>query len=41
LRWDPQREQILGDEEADKLLRSISYRKPWDELLRDLVPTAL
>jgi predicted dehydrogenase len=41
LRWDPQREQIVGDEEADKLLRSISYRKPWDKLLRDLVPTAL
>lgn len=30
LRWDAKAEQILGDDEADRLLKAISYRKPWE-----------
>jgi len=30
LQWDARREQVLGDEAADKLLRSLSYRPPWE-----------
>ena len=29
LRWDPQAERIVGDDEAEKLLKSVSYRAPW------------
>lgn len=29
LRWDPQSETIKGDDQADKLLREMPYRKPW------------
>ena len=29
LRWDPKEESVSGDEEADKLLRQMSYREPW------------
>lgn len=29
LRWDARGERILEDEEADKLLKSFSYRMPW------------
>ena len=29
LRWDPQSETIIGDLEADKLLKKVPYRKPW------------
>lgn len=29
LRWDAQAERILKDEEADKILKSFSYRQPW------------
>jgi hypothetical protein len=28
LAWDPERRQVVGDEEANKLLRR-PYRKPW------------
>ena len=28
LRWDPAKEQILGDAEASKML-SRAYREPW------------
>lgn len=35
LRWDPENEEILGDREASaQLIRP--YRKPWDEVLRNL-----
>ncbi len=33
IRWDPQREEILGDAEASNWLER-PYRKPWDEVLR-------
>lgn len=29
LRWDAKREQVIDDNEADKLLRRHQYRKPW------------
>ena len=29
LRWDPQAEQIIGDDEAESLLKQVAYRKPW------------
>jgi predicted dehydrogenase len=35
LRWDPEKEEIVGDREASAhLIRP--YRKPWDEVLRSL-----
>ena len=30
LRWDAEAERILGDEEAEGLLKSVSYREPWE-----------
>lgn len=33
IRWDPEREEILGDKEASTWLVR-PYRKPWDEVLR-------
>jgi hypothetical protein len=35
IRWDPEREEILGDREASAMLER-PYRKPWDEALRAL-----
>jgi hypothetical protein len=33
LRWDPEKEEIIGDQEASShLVRP--YRKPWDDVLR-------
>jgi hypothetical protein len=29
LRWDAEREQVVDDDEADRLLKDISYREPW------------
>ncbi len=29
LQWDPQSEIVVGDEEANNLLRQIDYREPW------------
>lgn len=29
LRWDPEHERVIGDDQADKLLKAVSYRKPW------------
>jgi predicted dehydrogenase len=29
LRWDPQGETAVGDDQANKLLQQISYREPW------------
>jgi hypothetical protein len=38
LRWDPEKEEIIGDKEASaRLVRP--YRKPWDEVLRSLKVT--
>ncbi len=33
IRWDPDREEIIGDEEASRMLVR-PYRKPWDDELR-------
>jgi hypothetical protein len=33
LRWDPRREEVLGDGEASGYLER-PYRKPWDEVIR-------
>ena len=30
LRWDAEAERILDDDEADRLLKAVSYRKPWE-----------
>lgn len=30
LRWNAAEEQIVGDDEAEKLLKHLSYRKPWE-----------
>jgi predicted dehydrogenase len=32
LKWDPAKEVVIGDEEADKLLKSNRYREPWNAL---------
>jgi predicted dehydrogenase len=29
IRWDPKMETIVGDADADKKLKSVSFRKPW------------
>jgi predicted dehydrogenase len=29
IRWDPKKEVVLDDEEADKLLKKVDYRSPW------------
>ena len=29
LKWDPENEKIVGDAAADKLLKTVDYRKPW------------
>ncbi|MFN3323443.1 MAG: Gfo/Idh/MocA family protein [Bryobacteraceae bacterium] len=36
LRWDPEKEEILGDREANAMLVR-PYRKPWDDVLRSIV----
>jgi len=30
LRWDAEAERIVGDNEAEELLKAVSYRKPWE-----------
>ena len=35
LRWDPEKEEILGDRETAAMLER-PYRRPWDEVLRSL-----
>jgi hypothetical protein len=34
--WDPQKEEILRDREANAMLER-PYRKPWDQVLRGLL----
>jgi len=29
LQWDPETETVVGDEEADKMLKAVDYRGPW------------
>jgi len=29
IKWDPKREKVLGDSEAEKLLKKVDFRKPW------------
>jgi hypothetical protein len=29
LRWDPEKEEVIGDTEAEKLLKKADFRKPW------------
>ena len=29
LKWDPKKEVVVGDAEADKLLKKVDFRKPW------------
>ncbi|MBY0505621.1 MAG: Gfo/Idh/MocA family oxidoreductase [Bryobacteraceae bacterium] len=36
LKWDPVKEEIVGDREAAAMMRR-PYRKPWDTLLRSLL----
>jgi hypothetical protein len=36
LKWDPAKEEILGDREASAMLER-PYRKPWDAVLRGLL----
>jgi hypothetical protein len=36
LRWDPEKEQIIGDKEANAMLER-PYRKPWDGVLKSLL----
>jgi predicted dehydrogenase len=36
LRWDPEKETIAGDREANQMLTR-PYRKPWDGVLRSLL----
>ncbi len=36
IRWDPEKEEILGDREASAMLER-PYRKPWDTVLRGLL----
>jgi hypothetical protein len=36
LRWDPEKETIAGDREANQMLTR-PYRKPWDAVLRSLL----
>ena len=36
IRWDPEKEEIIGDREASAMLER-PYRKPWDSVLRSLL----
>ncbi len=36
LRWDPERDEIVGDRDASSYLTR-PYRKPWDQVLRSLL----
>ena len=32
IKWDPKAEKVIGDDEADKLLKTVDYRGDWKEL---------
>ena len=36
LKWDPLKEEIVGDAQAAAMMRR-PYRKPWDQVLRSLL----
>ena len=36
IRWDPEKEEIIGDRETSAMLER-PYRKPWDSVLRSLI----
>jgi len=36
IKWDPEKEEILGDREAAAMMRR-PYRKPWDDVLKSLL----
>ena len=36
VKWDPEKEEIIGDREASAMMRR-SYRKPWDDVLKSLL----
>ena len=36
IRWDPDKEQVIGDEEA-KAMCVRPYRAPWDAVLKSIV----
>jgi hypothetical protein len=36
LKWDAEREEIVGDAEASGMLLR-PYRKPWDDVLKSLI----
>ncbi len=36
IKWDPEKEQIVGDKEANAMLER-PYRKPWDQVLRSSI----
>ncbi len=29
VKWDPEKEEVVGDSEAEKLLKTVNYRGPW------------
>ncbi len=29
LKWDPVKEEVIGDSEADRMLKAVDYREPW------------
>jgi hypothetical protein len=37
MRWDSEKEEIIGDPEASKFL-SKEYRSPWDKELKAVLP---
>jgi hypothetical protein len=41
LSWDPKLEKILGDDEADQMLRLMDYRDPWSTTRIPITPSTL
>ena len=39
LRWDSERQDVVGDPETSKLLTK-AYRSPWDKALKAVLPVA-
>jgi hypothetical protein len=36
VRWDPDKQEVMGDKEA-AAMRYLPYREPWDKVLRSIV----